>query len=129
MIVDSYRAKGGLKIIFKIGTAEDRDRLRALFLNLSSGQPTDINLREMTWAKFTPEVPAILLKVVPREASWQIEKRRLEGLGEVFVWSRHEDGWLECASKIEALNGPGHQYLGTGEAEIEITYLENLRRR
>jgi len=129
MLVDSYRGKSGLRIIFKIDSAKDRDSLRALFLNLSNEQLGNINLRDEAWTEFTPDTPAIVLKFVPRESSWQIEKRDLENLGEVIVWSRHEDGWLECAEKVAALNGPGHQYMGTGEAEIEVSFMENLRRR
>ena len=129
MLVDSYRAKNGIKILFKIDSTEDRDSLQALFLNLASKQLGDINLRDEAWVEFTPDTPAIVLKFVPREASRQIEKGSLKSLGDVLVWSRHEDGWLECAEKVAALDGPGHQYMGTGEAEIEVSFMENLRRR
>jgi hypothetical protein len=129
MLVDSYRAKNGIKILFKLDSTEDRDSLRALFLNRSNKPLGDINLRDEAWAEFTPDTPAIVLKFVPREAARQIEKRKSKSVGEVLVWSRHEDGWLECAEKVAALDGPGHQYMGTGEAEIEVSFMENLRRR
>jgi hypothetical protein len=129
MLIDSYRAKNGIRILFKLDSMEDRGSLRALFLNLSSGWLTDINLRDEAWTEFRPDAPAILLRLVPREKAWQIEKSRSKELGDIFIWSRHEDGWLECAEKVAALDGPGHQYMGTGEAEIEVSFMENLRRR
>lgn len=37
-------------------------------------------------------------------------------------------GW-NAREKIDALTAPGHQYMGGGDAEIEVSFLEYLSRR
>jgi hypothetical protein len=68
------------------------------------------------------------LKLVENEGSRQIQYQKTGADGKVLLWSRHAEGWLECAQKIAALAAPGHQFMGNGEAEIEVSFLENLKK-
>ena len=130
MTVDFYlRRSRGARIKFLLQSSDDRDHLRELFLDLARRRVSEYSLKDAIWAEFSANCPPITLKFVTNEGSAQIQSEKTDDGARTFCWSRHEEGWLECAEKIDALTGPGHQYMGSGEAEIEVSFLEGLSRR
>ena len=77
---------------------------------------------------FSTNCPPILLKLIENEGSRQIQYESTHAKDKILAWSRHDEGWLECAEQIAALGAPGHQYMGNGEAEIEVSFLEDLKK-
>jgi hypothetical protein len=129
MYIDSYPSSSGIRIMFLLRSPEDRNRLRQVFVDLANQRITEIALKREDWMEFSANCLPLNLKLVDHEVSSQIQFGKTHADGKVFAWSRHTEGWLECADKIEALTEPGHQYLGGGVAEIEVSFLENLQRK
>jgi hypothetical protein len=123
MFVALYRAKDGPRIIFRLQSAEEREKLRALFLDLANRRIDEFSLRDATWVEFAATCPTIALQYRPDETSRQIQYKGKDDIGKILTWTRHEEGWMECVEKIEALSGPGHQFMGSGEAEVEVSFL------
>jgi hypothetical protein len=124
MMVDFYLSPHGNRIMFVLQSSDDRDHLRELFLDLAHRRVSEYSLEDASWAQFSTDCPPITLKFVTQEVSRQIQSKRTDDGARALCWSRHEQGWLECAEKIDALTAPGHQYMGGGEAEIEVSFLE-----
>lgn len=129
MMEDFYLSPHGSRIRFLVQSSDDRDHLRELFLDLAHRRVSEYSLEDAIWAEFSTDCPPIILKCVTQEVSRQIESERTDDGAQALCWSRHEQGWLECAEKIDALTAPGHQYMGGGDAEIEVSFLEYLSRR
>jgi hypothetical protein len=100
-----------------------------VFIDLANRRITEFALKQAEWVEISASCPPIVFKLVEQEFSGQIQIAKTRADEKVFVWSRHAEGWLECAEKIEALTGLGHQCLGDGVVEIEVSFLENLQRR
>jgi len=115
--------------MFVLQSSDDRDHLRDLFLDLAHRRVSEYSLEDAIWAEFSTNCPPITLKFVTKEVSAQIQCEKTDDRARAFCWSRHEEGWLECAEKIDAFTAPGHQYMGSGEAEVEVSFLEYLSRR
>jgi hypothetical protein len=128
MYVDSRLSSQLSRILFLLRSIDDKTQLLELFRDLPAGRVSRFALWQAGWAEFSTSCPPILLKLVKNERSWQIQYENSDADGKVLVWSRHDEGWLECAEKIAALSGPSHQFMGSGEAEIELSFLEALRK-
>jgi hypothetical protein len=129
MYVDFYLSSQGPRIVFLLRSTHDRDWLLGLFRDLANHRVSKFALRQIEWTEFSTNCPSILLKLVKNEGSQQIVYENTDSDGKVLAWSRHDEGWLECAEKIAALAKSGHQHMGNGEAEIEVSFLEDLKNR
>jgi hypothetical protein len=98
--------------VFLLRSTNDRTHLLELFRDLADRRISKFALWHAGWTEFSTTCPPILLKIVKNEESWQIQYENTNADGKVLVGSRHEEGWLECAEKIAALTGPGHQIYG-----------------
>jgi hypothetical protein len=127
MYVGFHVSSQGPRIMFLLRSTSDRDRLLGLLGDLASHRVSRFALRQTEWAEFSTNCPSILLKLVKKEGAQQISYENTNADGKILAWSRHEEGWLECAGKVAALAKPGHRYLGNGEAEIEVSFLEDLK--
>jgi hypothetical protein len=128
MYVDFYLSAQHPCILFLLQSTNDRTHLLELFRGLADRRISKCALWQAEWTEFSTSCPPIILQLVRNEESWQILYENTNADGKVLVWSRHEEGWLECAEKIAALTASGHQYMGTGEAEIEVSFLEALKK-
>jgi hypothetical protein len=128
MYVDFYHASQGPRILFLLRSTDDRAWLQGLLRDLASRRVSMFGLQQVERTEFSKNGPPILLKLVENEGSRQIQYEKTGSDGKVLVWSRHAEGWLECAQKIAALAAPGHQFMGNGEAEIAVSFLENLKK-
>jgi hypothetical protein len=104
--------------------SDARDQLRELFLDLAHRRVSEYSLKDVMWAEFSANCPPSTLKFVTNEVSAQIQSEKAGDGARAFGWSRHEEGWLECAEKTDALTTSGRQHLGGGDAEIEVSFLE-----
>ena|ERR1700730_10250807 len=127
MYVDFYLSSQGPRIVFLLRSTNDRDRLLGLFCDLANHRVSKFALRQIEWTEYSTNCPSILLKPVKNEGSQQILYENTDADGKILEWSRHDEGSLECAEKIAALAKPAHQYMGNGEAEIEVSFLEDLK--
>jgi hypothetical protein len=118
-----HRPSRSLRIILLLRSSDDRDRLRKLFLDLAHQRVTTIALRQADWVEIEASCPSIVLKFVTNEDSPQLQKKTTKE-GKSLIWSRHEEGWMECAEKMDTLTEGSHQYMGYGDAEIEVSFLE-----
>lgn len=128
MNVDCYTRSYSAHIMFVLRSNDDRARLRDLFLDLAHHRVTEVSLRQADWVEFATNCRSIVFRLVTSEASRQIQTETSDDR-ETFVWSRHEEGWMECAEKMDALRERSHQCMGNGDAEIEISFLEDLKQR
>ena len=124
MDVDCYTRSPSAHIMFVLRSRNDRARLGDLFLGLAHRQVAKVSLRQADWVEFATNCPSIVLRLVARESSRRIQTET-DG-GRTFVWSRHKQDWMECAEKMGTLTERGHHYMGNGDAEIEISFLEDL---
>ena len=124
MFIALYRARESTRIIFRLQSSEEKERLRALFLDLANRRIGEFNLRDVAWTEFAATCPTIILQYRPDEASRQIQYQGEDYIGKILTWTRHEEGWMECAEKIEALTELGHQFMGSGEADVKVSFLE-----
>jgi hypothetical protein len=129
MYIDSYPSPSGTHIMFLLRSVEDRTRLLEIFTSLADRRVSQFAFRRTEWVELSTACPPIILKLVEGQASRQIRAEEGAPDGNVFTWSRHSDGWRECAEKVESLVKSSHQYMGDGVVQVEVSFLENLQRQ
>jgi hypothetical protein len=115
--------------VFLLRSTNDRDWLLGRVRDLANHRVSKFTLRQVEWTEFSTNCPSILWKLFKKEGSQQIVYEHTDADGKIPAWSRHDEGWLECAEKIAALAKSGPQYRGNGEAEIEVCFLEDFQNR
>jgi hypothetical protein len=130
ILVDFYRGARGRVLRFDVQSVEALARLGTLFRELSEHKVREVNLASLRSIAFAQNVKDIVLKSIQddREPSQTIKLERETSTGAIFLWTRHSEGWLECAELLDGLTQPGHQYLSRGtsdDAEIEVSFRES----
>jgi hypothetical protein len=119
--------------LFQVEWNEMLTKLKDLFADLSRAEADHAQyICGLEWIWCESPIRSIILRrlsdrVAEPSATLRVASRK-EGVD--IEWSRHREGWLECAEKIDALRMPGHQYLTreVDDAVVEVSFMENLRR-
>jgi hypothetical protein len=132
IVIDLYDGNYSPTLLFRVQSQEKLSQLRDLFTKLSKAADHHReDLCEYEWISCLPSIKSLIVeRLTNREAEPSKTVRLIEWIKKPAVvhWSRHEEGWLECAEKLDGLNVPGHQYLDTGhfsDASVEVSFMEN----
>ena len=125
IVVDFY----GQMLYLDVQSPEALGQLRGVFLDLAEGRARKVSLRDAGWAAFTSRLHDVVLKLMDarQEPSRTVEVRGAAQAAPSVVWTRHTEGWLECAELLDGLTAGHHQYLNSGtmdDADIEVTFGE-----
>jgi len=134
MMIDFYTGASGPTLLLVVHSASSLKQLRDLFVSVSTqAEGYAEELFKNDWVEPSASVRSLVLRRLTNRKAEPSKTFRLltQEKGAVFEWSRHAEGWLECADKLDALRLPGHQYLtigGFNDALVEVSYLEHVSR-
>src|ERR1700730_6620311 len=126
-----YNGRYNPILLFRVQSQLGFSQLRTLFASFANaidGHKEDLCRYE--WINCLPSIGSLVLERLPsRKAELSRTLRLLEpGKNRAVVhWSRHGEGWLECAEKLDRLTVPGRQDLDIGhynDASVEISFME-----
>ena len=105
-------------------------QLRAVLVELAEERAREFSLSSVGWAAFTSRVRDVTLKLADarEEPSRTVELRQAGPWAPSVEWTRHSEGWLECAELLDGLTPVHHQYMNSGtedDAEIEVSFRES----
>jgi hypothetical protein len=129
IIVDYHHASTGPTITLDIQSSEAMKALSGLFRQLAVSAHHEVHLADSPFIVFTDAIKDILLRRTEKFYEPSRTLRLIQTSGPaIFEWTRHDEGWLECADVVDGLTEPcGHQYLNRGlrdEAEIVASFKE-----
>lgn len=129
ILVSFYHREPGQVLLFQIPSNELLVELKDLFVALSraeAGRTEEIYSLE--WIQGEIPIRSIALRRLSDEKAEPSKTLRVCSRkdGVAIEWSRHGDGWLECAEKIAALRPQSHQYLNRDMDDVvaEVSFME-----
>jgi len=134
LLIDFYTGASGPTLLLVARSASPLKQLRDLFVSVSTEAERHAEeLFKKDWVEPSASIRSLVLRRLTNRKAEPTKTFRLltQERGAVLEWSRHEEGWLECADKLHALRLPGHQYLTIGafnDALVEASYVEHVSR-
>jgi hypothetical protein len=131
MTIDFHVGEYRPILTFRVQSPYELAQLRSVFTRLADaadGHREDICKYE--WISSLPPIQSVLLERLTNRKAEPSKTLRLLKQGKdraIVHWSRHEDGWLECAELLDGLKLPGRQYLDIShskDASVEISFME-----
>lgn len=116
-------------ILLRIGSPIAVGRLTDLFRQLSESRFLELNALGIHPTLFVlPEsLEDIIFRTATNETSRTVELRKSKTGQRSMIWTRHTEGWLECAELVVVLSPGGYQYLSRGtsdDAEVLVSFGE-----
>jgi hypothetical protein len=132
IVVDPYPHPlgDGQMLYLDVQSPEALGQLRAVLVEMAEGGAREVRLSRVGWAAFTSRVGDVTLKLTDarEEPSRTVELCERRPGAPSVEWTRHSEGWIECAELLDGLTPDHHQYMNRGtrdEAEIEVSFRES----
>jgi hypothetical protein len=129
--IDLYGGRYSPILVIRVQSDSGLAQLRSVFTNLATavdGYREDLCTYE--WINCLSTIESLVVERLTNRKDEPSKTLRLLKRGKnraVVHWSRHEDGWLECAELLDRLKVPGRQYLDIGhfnDASIEVSFMQ-----
>jgi len=118
----------GPTILVDVRDHEALLKLRHVFAELSRRKTTAVDLLKENFVVASGLSELHLECVDDGQERTATVRRVNDGSVLSFRWARDAEGWLECAELLDAFMDsgmPGHQYLGEGDAVVEVDFMEH----
>jgi len=120
----------GQMLWLDVQSPEALGQLRAVFVELAGGRAREVSLSSVGWAAFTSRIRDVTLRLTDacEEPSRTVALHEGRPGAPSVEWTRHSEGWLECAELLDGLTPVHHQYMNSGTkdaAEIEVSFGES----
>lgn len=129
ILVNFYSQKRGRVLLLRPQSKELVANLNELFVALSRAQAGHTEeICSVEWIQCEAPIRSVALRRLSDEKTEPSKSLRVLSCkdGVHIEWSRHGEGWLECANKIAALRPRSHQYLNRDmdDAVVEVSFME-----
>lgn len=128
VLVEFYSGAYGPTLRADVKHADRLAMLRTLFRKFANNEVQRASISEIGQVRLFG-LEDIAMALWPNRKEPRKFVKRVQG-GEslpAFRWTRNSDGWKEWAEMLDALKGPGHQYLAgrdQDDALLEISFME-----
>src|SRR5262249_54974506 len=108
--IDEVATDREIAITIRLSDNSDVEQLNSVFLTLSSGEATQVDLARQEGVACSG-IDALILS---NTTAMRHERVTVAADGKVY-WTKTSEGWTEASELLLGLQLPSHQYLGSGD--------------